>query len=559
MPRHITVGLHIGHDRSVSIVESGRLIAHLAEERMDRNKHSHSVSFPRKALFAILNYCNLSLSDVSAFGISYSFVDIASVLPGLAEDLRHQFQLGDVPIFGVSHHFSHALSAFHTSPFDAATVFVADGAGDLCPNGKVEAETAYSATQFGLSLLWSREQDIPASYADRRTFFRVPYLPSADLDKQISIGRKYEQLTYLLGFGWGQSGKTMGLAPYGKALFELPARATDPTTGFDLRMSDLIDDLEGAKKRSGEPFDLYVRNRRADIAATVQKGLEDVALSMVSHLHTLHPSDNLCLAGGLFLNCVLNHKILSATPFKNVYIVPACGDDGQSVGAALHAYHQLYGPAHAPQALSAYLGPGYSMAVIEAELENAGLRYERHTDEALLDEVAGRLRQGLICGLLRGRSEMGPRALGHRSILAAPTLPGVRDHLNHYVKRREGFRPFAPMVTAEAQFRYFDLRAPSRFMLFTAAVKAPYREMLPGVSHVDGSARVQAVAASDDPFLHALLSKMEECNGHPILLNTSFNVAGEPIVETPRDAISSFLRSNLDFVVLENYLVVKAR
>lgn len=267
MPRHITVGLHIGHDRSVSILENGQLIAHLAEERIDRNKHSPSVSFPRKALLTLLKYCDLSLFDVSAFGISYSFVDISKIIPGLAEDFRHQFRLGAVPIFGVSHHLAHALSTFHTSPFDEATIFVADGAGDLSSSGKIEAESAYHATRQGMQSLWCREQDIPGSYTDRRTFFRYPYLPAADLGKQISIGRKYEQLTYLLGFGWGQSGKTMGLAPYGKALFDLPARAADPTQGFDLRMSDLIDELELAKS-SEETFDVYVGRSRADIAAT---------------------------------------------------------------------------------------------------------------------------------------------------------------------------------------------------------------------------------------------------------------------------------------------------
>lgn len=557
MSKPLAVGFHIGHDRSVSVVQDGILVAHLAQERVDRIKHSSSISFPRQALFSILDYLGAEIGDIGTFGITYGFVQIDRILLGLAEDLRAEFGLGDVPIHGVGHHLAHAYSAFYTSPFEDAVVFVADGAGDLSEDERIEAETAYVGSRSGLAPLWRRLQDIPSSYADRRTFHRLDYIPLRDRNKQISIARKYEQFTYSLDFSWGQCGKTMGLASYGNPIITLPERSRDPNSGFDLRIVDLVEELEVRRQISGLPFGAYVRQERENLAATAQAAIEKVALAMIEHLYHLHPVQNICLAGGLFLNCVLNHKILEKTPFQHLHIVPPAGDDGQSIGAALLAYERTFGALRRTSAVTAYLGPAYSRARILSDLEATAMRYEWLNDDALAETMAELLAIGKVGGLLRGRSEAGPRALGHRSILAAPHMATMRDHLNRYVKHREPFRPFAPMVTWERQYDYFALRTPSPFMLLSTHVREQYRASLPAITHTDGSARVQAVARESEPFLHHLLGAVERRIGHPVLLNTSFNTAGEPIVETPRDAISAFLRSNLDFLVLENALVIK--
>jgi carbamoyltransferase len=275
----------------------------------------------------------------------------------------------------------------------------------------------------------------------------------------------------------------------------------------------------------------------------------------------------LCVSGGVFLNCVANHKILKAGLFTEFYAMPACGDEGHAVGAAFAASALLKGripksvplPADAsiPHVLP-YPGLSYDRFAVEAVIDRHGLPHQWHDDDVLADEIASLIAQGLTVGLLRGRSELGPRALGHRSILADPRLPSMKDHLNANVKFREAFRPYAPMVLAEHATEIFDLVQPSPFMLFACDVRAQYQTLLPAITHVDGTARVQTVD-SQEPFLHALLTAFHQRTGLAVLLNTSFNLAGEPIVETPEDAVRAFLSCGLDVLVLEGALITKAR
>lgn len=552
--RHICIGIHIGHDRSVSLVENGVLAGHLAEERIDRVKHSSSVSFPRRSLDVLLRNFDCNIKDVDAFAITYGFVDMKILGPSLIEDFKAEFCLPDANVFCVGHHLAHAYSAFFTSPFHEATVLVADGAGDLGESG-LEAETAYHASAKGVAPLWMRRQDIPTSYGDRRNFFRLPYMASIDQGKQISFGRKYEQFTYALGFGWGQSGKTMGLAAWGKPMFSPPDAALTPPE-FQLSMSDMLEELDRVREASGASFGSFMRRHGKDIAATIQSAVEEMTVAVCRHLHDLRPSDNLCLAGGLFLNCVMNHKIIRETAFKNIHIVPACGDDGQSIGAAFYAYEQMR-ELPTPRMSSPYLGPSYGACDVRSAVEAAGLGHKAMPldEDSVVRMMAGLIKGGRTVGLFRGRSEMGPRALGHRSILANPGSAAMRDHVNRYVKHREDFRPLAPMVRWEDQFTIFDLAAPSPHMLLTAQVRAEWRDRIPAVTHIDGSARVQAVRQEDEKFLHRLLTVLDEITGVPVLLNTSLNGRGEPIVETPTDALAMFLRSNLDAIVIENYLI----
>lgn len=552
--RHICVGIHIGHDRSVSVVENGVLIGHLAEERLDRNKHSRSVAFPRRSLDVLLRSLGCSLGEVAAFGITYAFVDMNTLGANLAEDFRAEFHLPNAEVFCMGHHLAHAYSTFFTSPFREAAILVADGAGDLV-DGRLEAETAYRASSASMVPIWSRRQDLPSSSVERRNFFRMPYMGDWDRAKQISFARKYEQFTYALDFGWGQSGKTMGLAAWGEALFPPPAHAMSPPH-FPLSIADMMAELEALRQASGLSFGHFIRERGKDIAATAQIAVERMVIAVCQHIRDLCPSDNLCLAGGLFLNCVLNHKIVREAGFKNIHIVPACGDDGQSIGAAYFACEKSGGKP-IPMPASPYQGPSYgpraAMAAVEAtRWGSEALVLE---DEPLIAEMVARLKEGKTVGLFRGRSEMGPRALGHRSILANPGDAHMHIHVNRYIKNREDFRPLAPMVRWEDQFSIFDLAAPSPHMLLTANVRQEWKGKIPAVTHVDGSARVQAIRQEDEPFLHRLLTVMGEETGIPVLMNTSLNGRGEPIAETPAEALSMLHRSNLDTVVVENVLV----
>jgi len=425
--RQVCIGIHLGHDRSVSAVEDGVLIGHLAEERLDRVKHSPSVAFPRRSLDVLLRSINCTLQNVSAFSLTYAFVDMEKLGESLAEDFRAEFTLPDAKVYPMGHHLAHAYSAFFTSPFTEATVVVADGAGDLI-GAQLEAETAYQASPSGLNEIWSRRQDIPSSYAERRNFFRLPYMPDFDYPKQISISRKYEQFTYALNFGWMQNGKTMGLSAYGTPLFPPPEQALTPP--FSLSMANMLSELETLKKYSGMSFGKFMRHNRQDIAATAQSAVERVVISICRHLYQLSPSENLCLAGGLFLNCVLNHKLVRETGFKNIHIVPACGDDGQSIGAAYFAY-ECIGGRTVPVLASPYQGPIYGERDVLSAIESVGqgVNAKRMEYDELISAMVDRLKKNRTVGLFRGRSEMGPRALGHRSILANPGSRHMHDHL----------------------------------------------------------------------------------------------------------------------------------
>jgi len=551
----IVIGLHVGHDRSVSIVKDGKLIGHLAEERVDRIKHSPSTQLPLNSMYKLLKYLDINLVDVCYFAISYAFVNIENVIELLKEELMLELNRDDIIVDGMSHHLAHAYSTFYTSPFKKSMIIVADGAGDIIDN-KIEAESVYIADENGIKLVEQRLQDIPSSYAERKTFYKFPYMIPLDYDKQISIARKYEQITYLLGFKWGQSGKTMGLAPYGKNIIELNKKFVKDTN-IDLTMDDVLREIDLIIRNENSSYLIFVNNNKKHIAKSIQDLLETIVIEYINNLYEIYKIENLSLAGGLFLNCVLNHKILKNTKIQNIHIVPASGDDGQSIGAAFYLYKKYFGHIENKERVSPFLGLSYSNNFILDRLNNYRIQYKFLHDNELIKEIIMMLEKGFIFGLLRGRSEMGPRALGHRSILASPKNYYTREHLNRYVKHREIFRPFAPIVTDDEQFEYFDLELESPYMLFTANVKAQYRDKLEAIKHIDGSARVEAISKKNDSFLFDLLKEYKKVSSFPILLNTSFNLAGEPIVESPDDAIKTFLKSNIDFLVLENYILKK--
>ena len=259
----------------------------------------------------------------------------------------------------------------------------------------------------------------------------------------------------------------------------------------------------------------------------------------------------------LFLNCLLNHKILCECNFKNVFIIPSAGDDGQALGSAYYAYMEMFGTQSDFHINLPYIGLDYTEQEIEDAIRLKNLSYKKYADGDLAKITAEYISQNKIVGMHRGRTELGPRALCHRSILANPTHPHMKDILNRRVKHREEFRPFAPTVAKEDQFKYFALRASSDYMLLAPVVREEYREKLSAVTHVDNTARVQAVSKKSDPFIHQLLLELKKVIGVSVVLNTSFNVAGEPIVESPQDALNTFLKTNIDVLVIGNCVVTK--
>ena len=555
MLQRTALGIHIGHDRGAAVVAEGRLVAQIAEERLDRRKHSNSPELPVKAINAALEIAGLRRDALGTVGISYTNVVIADVVDQLAAEIRDVLRRPTVSVHGVGHHDCHAWATYCTADVDRAIVLVADGAGDIVDD-RLEAESLYLGDRGRIRLLERRLQDVGLTRTTRRNAFNLAYMSSTDRPKQISLGRKYEQFTYLLGFGQDQAGKTMALAAYSSPLFR-SALPNGSGLRFSLTFEDGLVELDQLWRESGEPWHRYVHQNAAAIAAAAQTMLE----VQVEHLIKTLDVENtgaLCAAGGVFLSCRLNHHILTHTPIKQLHVVPAAGDDGQCVGAAFAAYSNEYGPPECSSASLPYLGGSYGDEEIAERLDYFHLPADHLSDHELISRLATDLADGLILGLLRARSEMGPRALCHRSLLADPRRADMQDRLNH-LKGRELFRPFAPVVTADEQFKYFGLAQQSPYMLLAAAVHEQYRNVLPAITHVDGTARVQAVTVEEEPFIHSLLRKFESLAGFPILLNTSFNLGGDPIVEAPHDAIVAFLGADIDVLALENFYVAKRR
>ena len=543
------LGVHIGHDRGAAIVRDGELIASISEERLDRRKGSNSPEFPMLAIQSVLEISRIQAQDLAIAAVSYTSVRIDAIIDQLADELRDLLGVSALPVVGAGHHECHALSAYFTSGAARAVVIVADGAGDIVGN-QIEAESVFEGNGDCLEFRDHRLQDFGMTRTDRRNAFNPAYIHPEDKKKQISLGRKYEQLTYLIGFGHGQAGKTMGLAAYSTPLIPTPLQKENELK-FSLTFSDTIDEIYEKQQRSGKPWHRFVGDNRAAIAATAQNLIEQYMIGALCGLYHHFGHKTLCAAGGLFLNCKMNHEILRKTPFDKIFVFPAAGDDGQAAGAAFFA-SQVEGETRSPRRLhNAFLGPSYDESEIKERIDYFGL-YSKHYEQSwLVERIADDLADGRVIGILRGRSEIGPRALGHRSILGDPRRSAMRDQLNK-IKGREGFRPFAPIITSEDQFSYFDLQQDSPFMLLATTLREQYRQSLPAIVHADGSSRVQSISVNNDPFIHALLRAFEARTGFPIILNTSFNLADEPIVQSPHDAISTYLRSNIDTLVLEN-------
>lgn len=537
------------HDFSAALAEDGRILVAIEEERLSRKRHGIDKSCLTKAienqqlwkfpgsisldtLKESVKYCldavAVNEGDIDAFCAT----DSNFYLPYLRSRSN---------VFTVNHHIAHAASAFYPSPFSEAAILVIDGKGSrVALNDQIGEETVTLAVGQGLKI--------------------------EVIDKHISnsVGHFYEAVTMGLGFSALEEGKTMGLAPWGSSRY-LPMLddwiSLEPSGRFSFKydeatMRRLIKNVVGAAPAE-EQFQV-----RADLAFAAQKILERIVEHLTIYLYKITKMSKLCLAGGVALNSVANGKIVSSGPFSSLFVQPASGDNGLSIGAALFASHVL-GKEDRPSleggvSFSPYLGRLYSdEEIISALKEEPGLRWQVSPD--ICRRAAEYLASGKIIGWFQGRSEFGPRALGNRSILADPRDPCVKDILNRRVKLRESFRPFAPAVLAEFQKEYIELKERSPYMLLVGQVRPEKRDEVPAITHVDGSARIQSVSYEENSRLYELLRAFHGLTGIPMILNTSFNIRGEPIVETPRDAVGSFMKSDLDLLVVGNFIVDKGR
>jgi carbamoyltransferase len=455
--------------------------------------------------------------------------------------LRERFGPSEFDFHYLEHHLCHAASAFYVSPFERAAIFTADGTG--------EATTTLMATG-----------DDRAIRALQR--IKLPH----------SLGQFYSSVTNFLGFDMfaGDEWKVMGLAAYGTPdyfdFFSTKVLRTDGASRFTLDTTVLDHHLAkryqfspeavaalGPPRSPGEE----ISERHQNIAASAQLALEEVVLHLLRGLEARTGEENLCLAGGVMFNSVMNGRILEEGPFRQVFVQPVAGDAGCSLGAAFLTYHQRLGHPRSYRMQHAYFGPSYSSEECAAALRSSGLEFETLPDEVLLPRVARLIADGAIVGWFHGRAEFGPRALGSRSFLADPRRDDMRELLNQKVKLREWFRPLAPSMHEEVAEEIFGAPRHDPFMVTVHAVDEAQRARIPAVVHIDGTARPQTVSRATNPRYWRLLDEFGRISGVPMLLNTSFNVQ-EPIVCRPEDAIRTYLASDFDALVLEDHLVVRA-
>jgi carbamoyltransferase len=534
------------HDFSACLVKNGEIRYAVEEERLTRRKHA----FLDRSTFR----CRAADYCMAAEGISAEQVDLIMGNDILEAHYSAKYQ---DRIRHINHHLAHAASAYYPSDFDEAAVIVVDGRGSYTDRlvGCRETSSIYYASKSSMMEI-GKQVGFEMSNYDVMTD---------------SVGAFYQKVTEEIGFSFMQDGKTMGLAPYGSdRLVSLFAEFYDfsPSDGrFRQTREQLqalgdairirIADVSGADSASEQAFRL-----KADIAFALQFHTERVLVGMADYAYRQTRCPNLCLAGGVFLNSVANYQILKRTEFKRIFVQPAAGDAGTSIGSALYGYHAIGGHSRRPgrnRFFSPYLGRRYRPDDVEAALNHTFGNVIRTCPDDIYSETARMLAEGRIMGWFQGRSEIGPRALGNRSILADPRQPHMKDTLNRRIKHREPFRPFAPIVLEEHQSDYFELTAPSYHMLLVSPFRTEREAEVPSVVHCDGTGRIQTVSARSNPRLHALLQAFYRLTGVPVLLNTSFNDNGEPIVESPADAVRCFLQTDLDAVVIEDWMLCRKR
>jgi carbamoyltransferase len=529
------------HDFSAAIVQDGSIRIAIEDERVQRIKRARTDWHAHPARDATA-YC-LDAADIGADELVGIFC---------CDDLDRPTSWMDWSrVTFVNHHTAHAAASFFMSTHERSALLVVDGHGspllERATGDEVETISIGCADQQSLAV------------QTMQTGIRKRTSSTWQYATDNSIGWFYEIVTMALGFGRTGQGKTMGLAAYGtpslldsmSTFVEIPPDGRfqfDPYGGIWDWLTETL---------AGRPSAMQLR---ADLAHAAQEIFVDAIVAAALEAHRRCPSPILSFGGGCALNTLANSMILERTPFEHVSVFPAAGDNGLSVGAAFYGAHVLLGQprrADAPdwRGRAVYTGRDYTSEEIDAALETAPVAASRPLD--LAQDTAHALLDGETVAVCRGRSEIGPRALGNRSLLALPTTARMRDHINLSIKERESFRPLAPIVPIEHVTTYFEGVEESPYMLLVAQVRDEYRECLAAVTHVDGTARVQTVRSADNPFLHRLLGLVGDATGVPVLLNTSLNFRGKPIVETPRDALELFTQRPIDMLVLDDRVVRK--
>lgn len=575
------------HDSAACIVEDGNIIAAAQEERFSRKKHDPR--FPKKAIKYCLQEANISVRDLD-YVVFYdkpfltferlllSYLTVAprglrswlEAMPlwlgkklHIPKAIKQEIGYGGEVLY-TEHHESHAASAFYPSPFEEAAFLTIDGVG----------EWATASYGFG------KGKDI--------TLFKELHFPD-------SVGLLYSAFTYFTGFRVNSGEyKLMGLAPYGKPLYkdlilrELIDVKQDGSLRLNLSYFDYLGGLRMTNKRFAKLFggpprvpETEITQREMDIAASIQAVTEEIVMKMANHVYNETRQKYLCLAGGVALNCVANGRLLRDGPFDDIWIQPAAGDAGGAMGAALSVWHRYFGNERAnPNGYASqkgsYWGPSFPDGEIKTFLNRRSYPFRRLDKGKRAGAVAALIAEGKIIGYMAGRMEFGPRALGARSILGDARRQDTQTVMNLKIKYRESFRPFAPTVLEEKASEYFEIDRPSPYMLLVADVQEkrrlpqpsadgiPMMERLkakrsdiPAVTHLDYSARLQSVNKRDKPDYHEIISEFEKLTGCAVIVNTSFNVRGEPIICSPEDAYRCFMRTEMDVLVIEDFMLFK--
>lgn len=575
------------HDSAVCLVKDGDIVTAVQEERFSRKKHDPR--FPRKAIKWSLDKAGIIIKDIS-YVVFYdkpfltferllmSYLTVApkglrSWLEAMPLWLGQKLNIPKVikretgyegDVLYTEHHEAHAASAFYPSPFNEAAILTMDGVG----------EWATAIYGFG------EGKDI--------TLLKELHFPD-------SLGLLYSAFTYFTGFRVNSGEyKLMGLAPYGVTRYkdlifsELVDLKEDGSIRLNLDYFNFLGGLQMTNKRFAGLFggpprkpESEITQREMDIAASIQAVTEEVVLRMGNHVYKETGQKNLCLAGGVALNCVANGRLLREGPFDKIWIQPAAGDAGGAMGAALSVWHRYLGiervnPDTSNRQKGSYLGPSFSNREVKDFLESKGYPHHEIEGPKRASIIAEQIAAGKIVGYMTGHMEFGPRALGARSILGDPRLEETQTVMNLKIKYRESFRPFAPSVLEEKASEYFDIDTPSPYMLLVANVKKERclpqpsndgmtmldrlkvkRSDIPAVTHLDYSARLQTVNKKDKPDYHAVISEFERLTGCGVIVNTSFNVRGEPIICTPEDAYRCFMRTEMDILVIEDSMLIK--
>jgi carbamoyltransferase len=549
------------HDSAACLIRDGEVVAAASEERFTRKKHDEA--FPTNAIRYCLTEGRLLVDDLDYIGFyekpfikfkrilfshvacfPRSFPAFLRAMPSWLHQklaipalIREELQY-DGPVYMIEHHLSHAASAFLVSPFREAAVLTVDGVGE------------WSTATYGRG-------------ADAKIeLFKEILFPH-------SLGMLYTAFTSYLGFKVNSAEyKVMGLAPYGTPRYapqvrELINVAEDGSFRLNMEYFAYQYGLRMTNERfhrlfGGPPHDpeAPLEQRHRDIAASIQAVTEDVMLRMARHLHAETGLADLCLAGGVALNCVANGRIMREAPFRDLFIQPAAGDAGGALGVAAYISNSVLGGPRSYVMRHAFLGPSYETDEIRALLNAKGAVFEEIDRQALLETTAQAIADQQVVGWFQGRMEFGPRALGARSILADARNPKNQDVVNLKIKFRESFRPFAPAVLADRAAEFFELDRESPYMLLVAQARDG-RARLPATTHVDGSARIQTVDAETNPLFHDLLRTFDRLTGMPAIINTSFNVRGEPIVCMPAEALQCFLTTGMDMLVMDRFVLSK--